>query len=327
MLNSAETAETLEKVGHARLVVVGDVMLDTYIVGNSSRLSPEAPVPVLLVERETSTLGGAGNAFANIISFGAKAALIGCVGDDAQGDSVKQMVKDTGGNSDLLLTDISRPTISKTRYLQGHQHLLRCDREITDAISEDIRDEVFTVIKSQLNGVDVLVLSDYDKGLFRDADFLRTLIKLAKDKNILVIADPKGKDFSKYQGADFITPNAKELAEATGQDIAKTDGDVEKQANLLIEKYGLAHVLVTRSEDGLSLISSNGKHTHIPTHVEKIFDVSGAGDTVLAVFACLLATGLAPEKCAWLANKAGSIVVKKSGTSLITQSELVEKVA
>ena len=327
MLNSAQTAEILEKVGTARLLVVGDVMLDTYIVGSSSRLSPEAPVPVLLIESETSTLGGAGNAFANIASFGARASLMGCVGNDAQGDSLRRMVKDVGGNPDLLWTDISRPTISKTRYLQGHQHLLRCDREITEPLSEDLKEKLFFNIENQLNGTDILILSDYNKGLFRDADFVRKLIKLAQDQKVVVIVDPKGKDFSKYHGADFITPNAKELAESAAQDIAKADGEIEKQATILIEKYGFSHVLVTRSEDGLSLVSSNGEITHIPTHVEKIFDVSGAGDTVIAVFACMLATGLSPDKCAWLANQAGSIVVKKSGTSLITQDELVGKVA
>ncbi len=327
MLNSAQTAEYLEKVADSRLLVVGDVMLDTYVVGKSSRLSPEAPVPVLLVESEINALGGAGNAFANIATFGAKASLVGLVGDDAHAKNIRRMVKEAGGNPDLLLTDTSRPTISKTRYLKGHQHLLRCDREVTTPISDEQKQAILIAVKSQLDQTDVLIVSDYGKGMFADANFIESLIKLAHGKNIPVVVDPKGKDFSKYQKACFITPNAKELAEATNTELAKSNTEIEQQAQILIDKYDFKCVLATRSEDGLSLISAEGENTHIPTHVEEIFDVSGAGDTVVAVFACMLATGLVPAKCAWLANQAGSIVVKKSGTSQISQNELREKVA
>lgn len=326
MLDSAQIAEFLAKVQDSRLLVVGDVMLDTYIVGSSSRLSPEAPVPVLVVESETSMLGGAGNAFANITSFGAQASIIGVIGSEGRAKTVKRMVTEAGGNPDLLLSDINRPTTSKTRYMQGHNHLLRCDREIKDSISDEQKQVILKTVVTQLEKTDVLVLSDYGNGVLADKDFVQSLISVAQAKNIPVIIDPKGKDFSKYSGADFITPNAKELAEATDASSVKGDVNVEKTARGLIEQYGFKHVLATRSEDGISLISAKGENTHIPTHVEEVFDVSGAGDTVVAVFATMLATGLSPEKCAWLANQAGSVVVKKAGTSRITQDELMDKV-
>lgn len=327
MLKKAEMSEFLAKAGSARLLVVGDIMLDSYVIGESSRLSPEAPVPVLLVEKEENTLGGAGNAFANIVSFGAKADIIAVIGHDEQGEIVKTKVETAGGNPDCLIYDDSRPTISKTRYMKGHQHLMRCDREKTTPVSADIEDKILVKVKQQIEKIGVLVLSDYGKGTFADPEFVQKLISLAHERDIPVVVDPKGRDFSKYAKACFITPNKKELAEATNTEAARSDKDIEIQAAQLIDTYGFEYVLATRSEEGLSLISKEGKADHISTQVEEVFDVSGAGDTVIAVFATMLATGLATEKCAWLANLAGSVVVRKAGTSQITSSELEERAA
>ncbi len=300
-------------------LVIGDVMLDRYLIGDVSRISPEAPVPVLLLKDENERAGGAANVAANLSLLGIKTHLIGCVGNDTEATSLKKLITDIDIDTAAIITSQNRPTIAKTRILGGHQQMLRLDQESQAAYNSTENTQLLNAVKSQLAlNPSIVILSDYAKGLFSES-VCRQIIKQCNAKNIPVLVDPKGRDYSKYQDATALTPNKKETAEACETTVDNADL-ISKSANLK-NKLNLAFLAVTRGEEGITLID-NDTH-HIAATAQKVFDVSGAGDTVISTLAAGLMHALSPLESLQLANLAAGLVVGKVGTVPITNKDLL----
>ena len=309
----------LSKMSESRVLVIGDIMLDRFVYGAVERISPESPVPVLAVSREDSMLGGAGNTLSNLAGLGTKSDIIALIGDDADGKNVAAQIK-TLGYSDENLIKSARPTTVKTRYLAGHQQLLRTDSEDKKPVSDDVGEDILKKAKQLIPSADVIILSDYGKGLLRP-ETIRDIIAVAKTQSTPVIVDPKGTDFSIYAGASAITPNKKELFEATNLPV-ETDEEIELAANNIIETCEIEAVIATRSGDGMSIIEKEAGALHMPGAEIEVFDVSGAGDSVIACIGAALASKASLSEAAAIANTAGSIVVTKVGTAPIRIEEL-----
>lgn len=322
--NMAENtlAHIIEKMITTPVLVIGDLMLDRFVYGSVERISPESPVPVLTVRREERMLGGAGNALANLAGLNVPARIMAVIGDDEQGRLVEGQLRELGASADFILRDELRPTTVKTRFLAGHQQLLRTDFERREPIDDALADKLLKTLDKALEGVGALILSDYGKGLLRD-DVIAGIIKAARAKNIPVIVDPKGQDYTKYKGASAVTPNKKELSEATKGAPVATDQDVIKAAESVIQECGIDAVIATRSAEGMSVIRKGAGPVHLPGADIEVFDVSGAGDSVIATIGAALGAGASLEQAAALANLAGSIVVTKVGTAPIRAHELL----
>jgi D-beta-D-heptose 7-phosphate kinase/D-beta-D-heptose 1-phosphate adenosyltransferase len=316
----------IDAMAKAKILVVGDIMLDRFVYGHVDRISPESPVPVLAVAREDFMLGGAGNALSNLAGLGADAQILSVIGADDDGRAVCKQVEALGYSAEGLIVDASRPTIVKTRYLAGHQQLLRTDFEKKDAIADDVAHDLIARAKAALADVGAVIVSDYGKGLLR-ADVIEQIIAAARAANVPVIVDPKGKDFSIYRGASALTPNKKELSEATDNSAVSTDAEVIAAAEKLITDCGIEAVIATRSSDGMSVIQKDAAPAHLHTTDIEVFDVSGAGDSVIATIAASLAAGASLVDGARLANIAGSVVVTKVGTAPIRAQELRDALA
>ena len=301
-----------------RILIVGDIMLDKYYMGSVDRISPEAPVPVVNIKTEDSRLGGASNVANNISSLGAQVTLCGSVGHDFFGKEIERMAKQR--NIALHLQRSSYPTITKVRIIGGKQQIVRLDYEEKIDLSEDEKQDVKTTVGKLLSDHDLLVISDYGKGFVSD-ELCRGLISVAHTQKKSVIVDPKGKNWDKYTGADIITPNVKELSDIAGYTVFNKDEDIEKAALAIIREKKLNSLLVTRSEKGMSLINET-QHIHIPTHSEEVFDVSGAGDTVVATLSICLAAQMDIAEAMKIANIAAGVVVKKIGTATLSIREL-----
>jgi D-beta-D-heptose 7-phosphate kinase/D-beta-D-heptose 1-phosphate adenosyltransferase len=305
-------------------MVVGDLMLDVFIYGNVDRISPESPVPVLSIQKEDKMLGGAGNVLTNLCALGAKPIVFALVGDDAQADTVIALAKQQGADVAHILKDASRPTTIKTRFLARHQHMLRTDVEKTHPLSAAFEKQMLAAIEKSIRSVKAVVLSDYGKGVLTKT-LLQGVIAAAKDAKVPVLVDPKGNDYSIYKGADYVTPNRKELAEATGLSNLKTDTDIESAAQKILAQSGIGCVIATRSEDGMSIIGK-GNPTHIKTQAREVFDVSGAGDTVIATLAAALGAEADIHNAATLANIAAGIAVSKVGTTPVRADEIAKAI-
>lgn len=312
--------DLIRKFGNSQVLLVGDIMLDRFIYGTVQRISPEGPIPVLAIKNETEMLGGAGNVLANMRALGCQADIISVIGRDKAGDDIKALVAHYGAKTNGLIVDTQRPTILKTRYIAQNQQLLRVDYEDSARVSDKIEKKIFDCAKKLLKNKTMLVLSDYGKGVLSD-DLTAALIDLAHQNNVTVIVDPKGVDFSKYRGADIVTPNKKELSDATKNMPVATDYEIEAAARVLINQSEIHTVLATRSEDGMSIITKDSAH-HIPTKAREVFDVSGAGDTVVATLSTVLGAGGDIDAGAVLSNLAGGLAVAKIGTAIITATEL-----
>jgi D-beta-D-heptose 7-phosphate kinase/D-beta-D-heptose 1-phosphate adenosyltransferase len=304
------------------ILVIGDVMLDRYLTGNVNRISPEAPVPVVLLKQSEDRAGGAANVAANLSGLGLKTQIIGCFGEDATGLILKKIIADSGIGIDNVIFSKSRPTVSKTRVMSGNQQIVRIDDESAVAFNADENKQLLNSITKALDTKPAMViLSDYAKGVLSDAS-CKSIIDHCKKLSIPVIADPKGRDYSKYKGAYTLTPNKKETAEACGVDINETEA-LLNAAEKLKNSLDLDFLAVTRGEEGISLID-NKQIQHIPATAKKVFDVSGAGDTVIATLAAGLVHGLNPHDALQLSNIAAGIVVGKVGTVPVTQAELLK---
>lgn len=306
---------------NAKILLIGDIMLDSFVYGGVSRISPEGPIPILSVSREDTMLGGAGNVFANLRSLECETHIISVIGHDGAGSEIVDRVSAAGVAVEGLIIDENRPTILKTRYLSQNQQLLRVDRENSTPINQRTQDRVFEHAAKVMGSINALILSDYGKGVLTP-DLVKRLIKVAKKNKVPVIVDPKGKDFSVYKGATIVTPNKKELSEAVNGLPVSNDAEVEHAAQILIKKCGIENIIATRSEDGISVIPKKGEPIHLPTQALEIYDVSGAGDTVVAVISAVMAAGGSLEDAAQLSNIAGGLVVAKVGTATIQRSEL-----
>lgn len=316
--------ETVRQFTHTEKVVlvIGDIMLDRYLMGHVNRISPEAPVPVVLLDRSEARAGGAANVAANLSGLGLNAAIIGCIGNDESGRMLKQLIADAGINTEHIFTSTHRPTVAKTRVMSGTQQIVRIDDESVAAFYAEESKQLQTSVAIALaKKPSMVILSDYAKGLLDDAS-CKAIINQCKELGIPVIADPKGRDYSKYLGATALTPNKKETAEACGVAMHETIALLQA-AQQLKENLKLDFLAVTRGEEGISFIDAN--HTeHIPATAKKVFDVSGAGDTVIATLAAGLVHNLIPHDALQLANIAAGIVVGKVGTVPVGQSELLK---
>ena len=316
----ARLVPMVSRLRKARVLCVGDVMLDHFHYGSVERISPEAPIPVLRVERETTMLGGAGNVVRNLVALGAEARFVTVVGDDDAGRTVATQIKDQGV-PDHPLVEIGRRTSTKTRYIAGVQQVLRADRETTAPIRDDAKAELLAAASSAIKNCQVLVISDYGKGVLSN-DALKALIGTARKAKKTVVVDPKGMDFACYRGADVLTPNRRELANAAAMPTS-TDDEVIAAAQHLIKEHGFGAVITTRSADGMTVVTDKGTVTHLPAEAREVFDVSGAGDTVVAAVAAAVAVGIGLADAAALANVAAGIVVGKVGTAVAYAADVI----
>lgn len=304
-----------------RVLVVGDVMLDQYYFGEVTRISPEAPVPITRVIKIKETLGGAANVAHNLALLGCQTEVSASIGADHHGGRLRALFEKRG-ISIFGLVVTGAPTTTKLRVIGGHQQMMRLDFEETEPVTGEDAERIIMVAQASLSdGVGALVLSDYGKGIVT-SELCAQLIEAAHKKGIPVVVDPKGSDWEKYRGADYITPNLKELNAVQSLPVRNEDAAVEQAARYAMEQFGIHAVLATRSECGLSLVSGDAT-VHIPTKAQEVFDVSGAGDTVIAAFALALAGNLPPEQGAYLANLAASVVVAKVGTYAVSKEELL----
>lgn len=324
MTELSTLAGLIETFSAARVITVGDVMLDRYVSGAVERISPEAPIPVLHVESERAMLGGAGNVAANLAALGGGGPFVAVTGGDAIGDEVRRLLNSLGEIAPALAVDEGRRTTLKTRFVGAGQQLMRADVESSEPIADDVLNEVVKRARAALDETGALVLSDYGKGVLTDA-VIADVIAAAHGAGKPVIVDPKGRDYARYKGANIVTPNKKELFEATGLPTA-SDADVTAACEHLIATCGIGGVLATRSADGMTLVLKDQPPRHFKAEAREVFDVSGAGDTVVAALALGLAAGATAADAAHLANIAAGIVVGKSGTATVSAQELTQAI-
>jgi rfaE bifunctional protein kinase chain/domain len=309
---------TVEKANRAQfaktnLLVVGDVMLDRYWFGDSDRISPEAPVPVVQVSKVDERLGGAANVARNVAALGANTTILGVVGEDEAGKRIGELLRQSGVNSQLEV-DPQVPTTVKLRVIARQQQLIRLDFEETP--SQTALEQKLARFEKALGTADVLILSDYGKGALSQ---VATMIEHARAKKKVILVDPKGEDYEKYRGATLITPNRSELRQVVGR--WADEDDLTRRAQDLRRSLGIEALLLTRSEEGMSMFTDQGV-SHVRAQAREVFDVSGAGDTVIATFAVALAAQWPLDRAMALANRAGGIVVGKLGTATVTSEEL-----
>lgn len=322
MSHASAFQELLSRFGSARVLCVGDVMLDHFVYGTVERISPEAPIPVLKVQRETQMLGGAGNVVRNISALGATATLVAVVGDDAAGAAVAALMSAEPNLKPTLLTIKGRPTSLKVRHIASNQQMLRTDRETNAALTGSEEASLTAILQKEVAKADIVILSDYAKGVLTP-NIISTVCSLARAQGKRVIADPKSIDFTRYIGVHILTPNARELAAATGMTVSNDEAAAEA-ASKAVNTARLEAVLVTRSEQGMTLATRDTPPTHFPAQAREVFDVSGAGDTVIATLAVTLAAGAPLTEAVAIANIAAGIVVGKSGTAVVRPDEIAQ---
>jgi D-beta-D-heptose 7-phosphate kinase/D-beta-D-heptose 1-phosphate adenosyltransferase len=320
-VSASDLASSVERLKQARVLVVGDVMLDRFIYGSVDRISPEAPIPVFRIEREQAMLGGAGNVVRNLVSLGAEVAIISVVGKDAAGHQVMRLVGSLARVEPHLLVDAGRPTTIKTRYVAGTHQLLRADQEELATLGGETIRDIVRLVAEAVADCEVLVLSDYAKGVLGD-ETTREAIAAARRAGKRVVIDPKGTSWARYRGASVLTPNRGELRLASGGGDVDDLAQIEAAARRQIRALGLEALLCTRGADGMALVRPRGKTALLAASAREVFDVSGAGDTALATFAASLAAGLDMEVAATLANAAAGVVVGKVGTAVVHADEL-----
>jgi len=310
----------ISKFDHCHLMVVGDLMIDEYVWGEVERISPEAPVQVVSVKNEDCTLGGSGNVVNNLVALGAKVSVLGVTGTGRGRKLLLNRLDNLGVDAQGVIRERSRPTTKKTRIIADHQQVLRIDRETKKEIAASTLKSLKALAAKIIPSVDLILISDYGKGLITSA-FIADLVKIAKQNNKITIADPKGLDFTKYSGVTLLTPNSKEAALASGVEISDQK-DIAAAGKILIEKFGIEKLLITCGKDGMVLFEPDHKPFKISTKARDVYDVSGAGDTVMAVLGLGMAVGLPLREAVTLANTAAGIVVGKVGTATVSKREL-----
>ncbi len=321
---AADLPDAIHRLARASVLVIGDAMLDRYVYGRVGRVSPEAPVPILAEERELAMPGGAGNVVRNLTALGAAAAFISVVGDDQAGSDLTGLVGGQPNVEPWLLVEGGRTTTVKTRYIAAGQHLLRADREQVSPIPSKLAERILRIARDAMAATGITVLSDYRKGVL-SGGLSAQLIAAAHQAGRWVIVDPKGIDYTAYAGADVITPNRGELAEAAHMPV-ETEAQIAAAAQALRERHGFGAVLVTRAEDGMTLVDA-AEVQHFPAEAAEVYDVSGAGDTVVATLAAGLAAHLPLPIAARLANIAAGVVVGKVGTAVAHEADLLEAIS
>jgi rfaE bifunctional protein kinase chain/domain len=303
------------------ILVIGDLMLDHYLFGSASRLSPEAPVPIVRTNKESKIIGGAANVASNLIDLGAKVYLGGVVGNDTFADDVKDLLVAKGIDSQLIIKDESRVTTVKTRVIVGNHHIVRIDREDVHSISSELEASFFTYLVPFIQKADIVILSDYNKGLLTPSLSLK-IINYCNSIGKKTLIDPKGLDYSKYEGAYLIKPNRKELTEAAKAERINTNEDLVKAAHIILDATKATYLIVTLSEAGIAIITKDDCKI-LPVAATEVYDVTGAGDTVIATLAYCLALGFDIQEAATVANHAASIVIKHIGSATTNIEEII----
>lgn len=322
-MNSPELGRlegALDGLGRPRILIVGDLMLDRYVKGEVNRISPEAPIPVLAVKGAEERLGGAGNVAANLRAMEAEVEVCGVIGDDGWGTAVRDMLEECGADAGALVIDRTRRTIEKTRLVSGVQQMLRVDYEDSGPVGDEAHAAVLRAVEARVPQVSAVVLSDYGKGVLTQEVIGRT-IELARAAGVPVLVDPKGTDYGRYRGATLVTPNRKEAEQALGRKLSTLD-EVEAGARELTELADLDLCLITLGADGIFFRERSGTSGHAPAKAHAVFDVTGAGDTVIAHLALHLGDGTDVKTAVELANHAAGIVVGRLGTNAVTRAEL-----
>jgi D-beta-D-heptose 7-phosphate kinase/D-beta-D-heptose 1-phosphate adenosyltransferase len=307
------------KHAHPTILVVGDLMIDHYLWGKTERISPEAPVQVVDVTRETTVLGGAGNVINNLIAMGANVNVVSVIGNDSNGEEMRRMLEEIGVAIDGLIEQPGRQSSKKSRVIAANQQILRYDKESKNPVSDDAVEQMLATLSSVVSSVDAIILSDYGKGVITDA-LAKGVIELGKQHGKKVLVDPKGVDYTKYSGAHLLTPNRKEASEATGIDIVD-DNAIEAALAWLKRECKLDRSMITLSEDGIAVLDGN-EVKRFPTVAQEVFDVTGAGDTVIASLAFALSAGKSIDEAARFANLAAGVVVGKIGSATATIDEI-----
>ncbi len=329
----------IHKFNKAKILVLGDVILDEYILGSVERISPEAPVPVVWANKHTFIPGGAANVANNIRSLDSGICLVGVIGRDKNANILLSELKKRRITTQGIFTDPRRHTTVKTRIIAGHQQVVRVDWEHTDSLPQKLNQRIIKFIKTNIDDFDAIIIEDYGKGVI-NMQLLQDLIALSRAHKKIIAVDPKEEHFQYYQGVTSITPNRKELENAIrnlrikdtsnrfkfNTDRLFTDKDIDSAAGEILKYLDLQSLLVTLGEQGMRLFEKNGRITHIPTVAQEVFDVSGAGDTVIATFTLALSCGASKLEAAHIANFAAGIVVGKLGTAVTTRKELLERI-
>ena len=318
-MTGERAADLLASARKVRVLVVGDLMLDRYVTGSVERISPEAPVPVVRVEQESAAAGGAANVAANVAALGAACRIVGCVGRDAAGDTLKERLDALGIGTDGLVSTDERPTTVKTRILARHQQVARVDHESDTAIPQDLATAIADAVVALSSESDVLIAEDYDKGVMTSG-VVRSLLGAGDRHGVPTVVDPKRRNFFAYGGVTVFKPNVKELADATGEAVQADDAAWMEAVR---RRLGCRNLLLTVGERGMALQGERGL-VRIPAVARSVYDVSGAGDTVTAVVAVALAAGATPEEAALLANHAAAAEVTKAGVATVSPLEILE---
>lgn len=313
--------EILDRLPQLRLAVIGDIMVDRFLWGRCERISPEAPVPVVRVDRETLKLGGAANVAANLKALGLDVGLVGVCGEDAVGASLRGLLANLGLTTAGLVALPRRPTTLKTRLIAQNQQVVRADMEDDSPLDQEQAARVLERFHA-LGPCAGIVVSDYGKGLLTDA-VLSAVIARGRESASVVVVDPKKGDYTQYRGATSLTPNQREAQQACAMTITD-EVSLTRAGRLLCERTGVACVLITRGEHGMSLFERDGAVHHLPTEATEVFDVTGAGDTVIAVYTAALAAGATFREAAGLANHAAGVAVREVGTVAVTRQQLAE---
>jgi D-beta-D-heptose 7-phosphate kinase/D-beta-D-heptose 1-phosphate adenosyltransferase len=316
--------KTVRDFKNVSVMVIGDLILDEFIWGDVSRISPEAPVPVVWVKKESFMPGGASNVANNLSSLGAKVYSVGVIGDDDRGAILKSELDQKGVDTSGILVDGSRPTTLKTRVVAGHQQVVRIDKEKTEPLAEAMIQRMIGRITEMVKKVDAVIIEDYGKGVITPR-LLQRIVPLAKRGNKIISVDPKEEHFRYYRGITVITPNNHEASKAVGFQI-KDEATLKKAGSALLSKIGCKIALVTLGENGMAVFRKGKPMEHIPTVAQEVFDVSGAGDTVIATYTLALAAGADPVRAAYIANCAGGIVVGKVGIAVVSPDELITRI-
>ncbi len=320
--------DLFDKFNGLRILVIGDVMLDAYVMGKVNRISPEAPVPIVSLENEDARIGGAGNVALNLLALGAKPIICGVIGEDSSGDKLLNLFEKNGISTDGLVKSMVRKTTVKTRVISNKQQLLRIDSESTFPLLESEEIKLNNTIQNIINqGIDGIIFEDYNKGVLTDS-VIQNTIKIAKEKDIPTAVDPKKENFLSYKGVSLFKPNLKELKEGLNLnfDFNSNKDLFEKGIEVLEEKLQNEISFVTLSENGVFIKNQTEKY-YVPAHMRSISDVSGAGDTVIAVATLCLISGASTKQIAEISNLAGGLVCEKSGVVSISKNELLKEVS
>jgi D-beta-D-heptose 7-phosphate kinase/D-beta-D-heptose 1-phosphate adenosyltransferase len=325
-ISSDRIKEITEKFKKARIMVVGDIMIDEYMWGEVNRISPEAPVPVVEVEEVTYRLGGAANVVQNLCKIGIEPVLVSVIGNDQNGEKLCSMLTDINCSKEHLYKSKDRPTTIKTRIMAKHQQVVRADHESCINLSEGEMKSLLEIFETAVSEVQGVIVSDYGKGVICP-EFLKDIITLCNDKSLYIAIDPKERHFNLYNNVTVITPNLREAHTALGLPYSgrTSDAEVKELGWKLLDTFKLSYLLLTLSERGMALFEKKGKHfTHLPTVAKKVYDVTGAGDTVISLFSAAIACGATPVEAAFIANHGAGLTVAELGTSSVDTQMLLK---